>query len=255
MLYTNVSMLVGMTYERDQNVVGWHRHTTGETDEFESVATIYGGSGADEVWFVVKRTVNGSTVRYIERFRTDFRQAFDDADKPNWWYVDCAKAFTSGSPTAAVNGFSHLEGRTVSILGDGSVQPERVVTGGNLTLQRAISKAIIGLPYESILQPMKLDAALSDGTAQGRKARIHEIVARLHKSLGGEFSTDGQQWDKIYSRDMGDLMDSSPPAFTGDKKVYTGANYSDSADLWIRQVLPLPLCILALIPKWAPHGE
>jgi len=260
---TGAGLLVGMTYERDQNVVGWHRHTTGTrkvedvvvSDEFESVAAIYGGSGADEVWFVVKRTVNGNTVRYVERLRTNFRQVFDEADKPNWWYVDCAKVFTSESPAAGVTGFSHLEGRTVSVLGDGAVQPERTVAGGGMTLQRAIRQAVIGLPYESVLQPMKLDAALPDGAAQGRRARIHEVVARLHKSLGGEYSTDGAQWDKIYARDMGDRMDASPPVFTGDRKFYTGANYGDAADLWIRQVLPLPLCVLALIPKWNAYGE
>jgi hypothetical protein len=54
---------------------------------------------------------------------------------------------------------------------------------------------------------------------------------------------------------MGDEMDDSPPVFTGDRKVYTGANYGDAADLWIRQVLPLPLCVLALIPKWNAYGE
>jgi hypothetical protein len=50
---TQTGELVGMTYERDQNVVGWHRHSTEGT--FESVGTIYGGQDSDEVWFCVKR--------------------------------------------------------------------------------------------------------------------------------------------------------------------------------------------------------
>jgi hypothetical protein len=45
-----------MTYERDQKVVGWHRHTLGDAD-VESVATIYGNGTEDEVWMVVKRYV------------------------------------------------------------------------------------------------------------------------------------------------------------------------------------------------------
>ena len=61
---TNEGELIGLTYEREQSVVGWHRHTTGGT--FESVATIYGEDEEDEVWVIVKRTINGSTVRFIE---------------------------------------------------------------------------------------------------------------------------------------------------------------------------------------------
>lgn len=48
--------LIAMTYERDQKVVGWHRHTLGDAD-VESVATIYGNGTEDEVWVVVKRYV------------------------------------------------------------------------------------------------------------------------------------------------------------------------------------------------------
>jgi hypothetical protein len=48
--------LIAMTYERDQKVVGWHRHTLGDAD-VESVATIYGNGTEDELWMVVKRNV------------------------------------------------------------------------------------------------------------------------------------------------------------------------------------------------------
>ena len=114
----------GMTYERDQNVVGWHSHNT--EGEFESVATIYGGSGADEVWFSVQREINGQTVRYIERMQPEHRDALENEDKLNWWYADAGKVFTSGSPTITVTGADHLEGKTVAILADGAVQEPKV---------------------------------------------------------------------------------------------------------------------------------
>src|SRR4029453_11806115 len=76
---TRSGRLIGLTYERDQNVVGWHRHSTEGT--FESVASIYGGESPDEVWLSVARTVNGVTARYIERFDPDFRATFDAEDK------------------------------------------------------------------------------------------------------------------------------------------------------------------------------
>ena len=250
---TGAGVLIGMTYERDQNVVGWHRHST--QGEFESVATIYGDGGSDELWLSVKREVDGQTVRYIERMYPDYRQALDAEDKDSWWYLDCAKAASFGSPSNAVTGFEHLEGMTVGVLGDGAVYPSAEVTGGGFTLQSTVTAAVIGLPFTSTLRPMKLDAQLQTGTAQGRKARIHEIVARFYKSLGGEYSTDGVLWNKIFARDIADNMDESPPAFTGDRKLVTGANYKESADMWIRQREPVPLVLLALIPKWNAYGE
>jgi len=66
-----------MVYERDQNVFSWCRFVT--NGEFESVAVVYGGENSeDEVWVTVKRNINGTDTRYIERFAS---QAFDTADE------------------------------------------------------------------------------------------------------------------------------------------------------------------------------
>lgn len=250
---TGDGRLVGMTYERQQQVVGWHSHDT--QGEFESVATIYGGSGEDEVWFVVRRVVDGQTVRYIERLKADFRTTLEAGDKPNWWYLDCARQIVASEPESFIDGIGYLEGLGVGVLGDGAVQPDRTVEAGGISLQLAARKVLVGLPYESVLQPLGLDMLMQDGTAQGRKARVHRIVARVYKSLGGEYSTDGAAWDTIFARNISDVMDSSPPVFTGDKEVYTGSSWGDTADLLVRQNDPLPLCVLALIPKWDVVGE
>jgi hypothetical protein len=50
-------------------------------------------------------------------------------------------------------------------------------------------------------------------------------------------------------------MDNSPPPFTGEKEVFTGGNFSPTADAHIRQRQPLPLTLLALIPKWDVYGD
>lgn len=64
---TSNGTLATLTREVDQEVQGWARQVT--DGEYESVATIPSQDTAhDEVWVVVKREVNGSTVRYIERF-------------------------------------------------------------------------------------------------------------------------------------------------------------------------------------------
>ncbi len=70
-----------MTYQRDQEVIAWHRHILGGTSDtastqakVESVAIIPAtaddGAGIDEVYIAVKRYVNGADRRYIERITT-----------------------------------------------------------------------------------------------------------------------------------------------------------------------------------------
>lgn len=62
----NGDMLSGV-YKRDQQTIGWCRHTT--TGDFEDVQVISVGE-VDEIWVIVKRTINSVTKRYIERFET-----------------------------------------------------------------------------------------------------------------------------------------------------------------------------------------
>ena len=249
---TGEGQLVGMTYERDQNVVGWHRHTT--QGAFESVATIYGASGADEVWVSVKRTINGQDVRYIERFRTDFRDTFESEDKPNWWYLDCAKRVTMTPESATVTGFEHLNGKMVDILADGAVSPSRTVAGGQITLQAPAGKVLVGLQFVSQFKPMKLEIQLPTGTSRGKFKRLAKAVVGFLKSLGGQYSSDGTEWFDIYSRTTNDAMDSSPPTFSGDKELIVAGDSSRSADLSIRQAQPLPLTILVLVPNYEVQG-
>jgi hypothetical protein len=245
--------LVGMSYERDQEVVAWHRHTT--DGEFESVATVYGLSGADdEVWLVVKRTINGQTKRYIERFKADNRAKFEAQTKDDWWYLDCAKRY-SGTATATITGLSHLEGKTVSVLANGAVQPDETVASGQITLDKTYTKVLAGLPYTSTILPMKFDFDLRDGPTRGRKKRINRVEVSLFKSLAGEASTNGTEWLWIYPRDFDDPMDASPPPFSGDAEVVVAGDYSDDSDIYLRQRLPYPFTVRALVVKLDAYGD
>jgi hypothetical protein len=245
--------LVGMSYERDQEVVAWHRHTT--DGAFESAATVYGlNNNDDEVWLAVRRTVNGITKRYIERFKPDFRATFDAEDKDDWWYLDCAARY-EGASANVITGLGYLEGKTVSILADGAVQPNAVVSSGQITLATAASKVLVGLPYTSLIQPMKFDFQTQVGPTRGLNKRINRVTVSLYKSLGGEASTDGTDWYWLYPRDFDDPMDASPPVFSGDTEVVLSGNYSQNADVYLRQNLPYPFTVRALVIKLDAFGD
>lgn len=246
--------LVGFTYEREQKVYAWHRHST--EGQFESVATIYGGSDADEVWFSTRRTVDGQTVRYIERFDPNFRVHLDAEDKLAWWYLDCAKRTISATDITHVTGLSYLEDNTVGVMGDGANQPTRTVVAGVVDIQEPAKNVLVGLPYTSTMRPMNLNIPVQDGTVQGRKLRIHKMVVRFYKSLTCQYSGDeGQSWDEIFFRDRDDLMDASPSVFTGDRELATGTNFRTLQEISLRQNRPFPLVVLAMIEWVNFYGE
>jgi hypothetical protein len=242
--------LCGMSYEREQKVVAWHRHST--DGDFESVATVYGLSGNDdEVWFSVKRTINGVTKRYIERFKADARDVFESQTKADYWYLDCAKRY-SGASTSTITGLSHLNGKTVGVLSAGNVHADRTVSSGSITLSASTTKALVGLPYTSTALPMKFEYQLEDGPTRGRAKRINRVEVGLYKSLGGEVSTNATEWLAIKPTDF---TDASPLPSSDDVEVVVGGDYTDSADIYTRQRLPYPLTIRHLVVKLDAYGD
>jgi len=152
--------LLGLTYNRGEQVVGWHWHDT--DGEIEDVAVIPSGEN-DQVWLIVKRTIGGVTKRYVERMAAPFvDQGRDDAV-----FLDSALTY-SGPSVTTFSGLDHLEGKTVHILADGSVRSPKVVTGGSVSIDKAATKATIGLPYVSEIQTLRIEGGGDDGTAQGR---------------------------------------------------------------------------------------
>ena len=130
---------------------------------------------------IVKRTVNGATVRYVECF-SDFD--FDETASTDFKFLDSHLSY-SGSATTTLSGLSHLQGQTVSILADGSVHANKVVNGsGQITLDRSVTKACVGLSYDSVLQTMRIEGGSLEGTSQGKIKRISKVVLRLFETVG-----------------------------------------------------------------------
>lgn len=90
----NDGVLLGLTYQKEQQVVGWHKHTFSGT--VESVATV-GEGGRDATYIIVRRLINGSYKRYIERFESRNVSLADDA-----FCVDCGLSYL-GNPKAITN--------------------------------------------------------------------------------------------------------------------------------------------------------
>lgn len=96
----NDGKLVAMTYMKEHDVWGWHQHDT--DGYFESIASISVDEGVDEVWTVVKRTIDGVTRRYIEKFMSRLNPDADFNFTPdNAYFVDCGLSYDGWNYTTS----------------------------------------------------------------------------------------------------------------------------------------------------------
>lgn len=307
-------VLLGLTYVPDQQVYAWHRHTT--DGEFESVCAVQEGT-IDAVYAVVKRTVNGSTVRYVERLHSrefdEVRDAFfvdagltyegttggiegisqanpavvtitghgfsngdeveilnvagmtdingtratvanTTADTFELSGVDASgyDAYTSGGVArelvTTISGLSHLEGATVAILADGNAEPEQTVTAGAITLDSAANKVHVGLPITADLTTMPLIFP-ADDAGRSRQLSVSEVAVQLYRTRG---LFVGPSFDDLveFKQRTGEAWGEATALFTGTTDPITiEPTWSDAGQLYIRQSYPLPITVLALIPK------
>jgi hypothetical protein len=148
-------------------------------------------------------------------------------------------------------GVDHLEAKTVDIVADGYVAKQKVVTGGQVTLDRAAYAVEIGLHYDSEIVTLPPEVGTGTGTAQGNALSIHEITVRFYKSKGGKIN--GRP---VLSRKFstGAVLDQPVPEFTGDKKVENlgwgraGSGDSDGT-ITITQDQPLAQQVLGVITR------
>jgi hypothetical protein len=148
-----------------------------------------------------------------------------------------------------------LAGETLTILGDGSVEPPKPVIAGTLTLQNANKTIVAGLPFTSVLRPMPLDIGLEDGNSMGRKGRAFKLYLRFWQTLGAQVQGNNAEWDEVFFRSPDEEMDNSPALFSGLKEIFLGNGWNREVLVAVRQSLPLPLTVLAMIPRWTPSGE
>jgi hypothetical protein len=238
--------LLGFTFNKEQDVLGWHPHQIGGSGIVESVAVIPSPDGKrDELWLIVKRTINGSTKRYVEYLEREFQ---DGDAQEDCFYVDSGATY-DGTAVSTISGLDYLEGQTVQVLADGAAHPDRVVTSGAISLQRSASVVQVGLGFPSLLKTTRIDAGAGDGTSQGKTKRITKAVIRFYNTLGAKAGPNETLLDTIEFRTGSNLMDQAPPLFTGDKLLDWSGGYDFDGYLTVKQDQPLPMTVIAIMPQ------
>jgi hypothetical protein len=248
-------ILAGLTYQRSEAVIAWHRHKLGGTfgtgstatgyGVVESVASISGQLTEDDFYVIVKRTINGATKRYVEAFAPF---DFDETDATDFRFADSHLTY-SGSATTTLSGLAHLEGQTVSVLADGATHADKVVSSGQISLDRSTTKAVVGLAYDSVLQTMRIEGGAAEGTSQGKTKRISKVVLRLFETVGVKVGPSLSNLETVPFRTTSSQMNNPVDTLlAGDKEIEFRDDYNTDGFIFIKQDQPLPLSVLAIYP-------
>lgn len=229
--------LLGLTYIPEQKVDAWHRHTT--DGAFESVASVPEGD-EDHLYAVVRRNVNGRTVRFIERMADRQFGRLEEA-----FFVDCGATYR-GVPVNEVSGLSWLEGKEVHILADGAVKPPCVVTDGKIAIDTDASVIHIGLPYTSDAKTPPAFVAVQDNSyGMGHMKNINEVWARVHNTSGFFAGPTFEELSE-YKQRTTEPYGSPPEMMDKELELSLFANWSDTGAVCIRQAYPLPMTVVSL---------
>jgi len=220
--------LASVTFDRDQdNTVAWARQTM-DGGVIESVATIPTDDGED-TWMLVRRTINGSTVRYIEVFDSTL-------------YTDCAKTATSVPGATTWTGFDHLNGELCDVMADGVPMPQVTVTGGSFTLPRKAYSVECGKRFAPRIKLLPPD--VGQGQSQGSAMSLSALYLRFLSTVGCYVNGS-----PIPFRQLGDgVLDSPIEPFSGIKAASPPLGWEiNDAPIEITQVEPGPFTLLSVV--------
>ena len=228
--------LLGLTYVPEQQVGAWHQHDTDGV--FESCAVVAEGR-EDVLYVVVRRTIEGVDRRYIERQASRKFTALPDA-----FFVDSGATY-SGTATTTISGLDWLEGKTVSILADGAVHPQRVVASGEITLDNEASVVQVGLPITADAQTLPLAAQIDTGYAQGRVKNVNKVWMRVVNSSGIFAGPSTEQLVQFKQRTT-EPYGTAPTLRTDEIEIDVKPDWGNDAAIVIRQSDPLPITITSM---------
>lgn len=238
-------LLVGLTLDREQDVVAWHRHpfSGGIVECVECIPSP--DSARDDLWLIVRYTIDGVTKRYVA-YLADSDD--ENTDQEDWKYSDMLATY-EGAAATTISGLDYLEGKEVWVLVDGARHPNRTVSSGAITLQIAGTKVHVGLPSPATLIPMDMDGGNPNGTAQGKTKRANLITFRLYRSLGGMAGPTAATAEEMRYRAPSVPMGSPPAPYTGDANVEWAGGYDTTMPIVVYKDRPMPVCLVAIMPQ------
>lgn len=243
-----------LVFDKSEEVKCWLNVTTNGFIEDVVVLPSANGELDDHVYYVVNRTINGATVRYLEKW------AQETECLGNLQLCKTADSFTSysGGPITNVTGLSHLEGKSVTVWADGldvgtddSVSPavqRYTVVSGQINLPVAASNIVVGLPYTAQFQSTKLGQAVQGiETPLNQQKKVNHlglVLADTYRN-GLKFGPDFSYMDDMPGIEQGTTVADGTALAYDENTIEFPGTWDTDARLCLQAQSPRPCTVLA----------
>jgi len=237
----NDGSLISMTYVREHKVVAWHRHET--SGLVEDVTAVPGPDGYDLIYAIIRRNINGTDVRFVERMDNYFVRI----DNPNdAFFVDSGVSYSGAATDTLTNIAPHLAGEIAKIWADGAERPEQLVpAGGTVILDKPASEVHLGLGFDSVLVPARPEVVAPDGTTLTRVYKVNTANLKLFRSMGVKAGSSEDELEEVLKHDAYDPI---PPAYaTRAVEVAVDTGWDEEWGFTIKADGPGPMTVLAVV--------
>jgi hypothetical protein len=246
--------MASLTFMPEQAVAAFCRHprTNCFVEDMVSIPSV--SSASDEVYLIVRRTINGVTKRYVEQLADYFTPS--DINAPTAagaWFLDCALRIT-GSGLTQITQLAHLEGQTVGVFADGAMQARKTVVGGTIQLDRPSADILVGLPVRGYIRDLPRNFNTQTGGTSGEQKSVHEALVHALYSGGGRLRVYSAEednpdlWEPLIETGTQNYT-GLPPLFSGRKKLTVEGAWDLEAQLEFECDDAMPSTILAMSPK------
>jgi len=217
-----------------------------ETDgEVEDVFVMPTGTVEDRVYYLVKRTVDGNTVRYLEKWALESECQGGTQNKQADSFITY-----SGASTTSITGLTHLEGESVVVWGDGAYNGTYTVSSGAITLDTAITSGVIGLGYTAQFKSAKLAYATDMGSPLTQKKIIPQLGLIMYNTYkdGVKYGSDFSNLDDLPQTEEGtDVADGTLHSSYDEMAFTFNGTWDTDSRLCLQSQAPKPCTVLAAV--------
>ena len=224
-----------------------------ETDGEVEDVVVLPGTAEDQVYYFVKRTIDGNTVRYLEKWALESEAQGGTINK-----IADSFIIYSGAATTTITGLDHLEGETVCVWGNGKDLGTFTVVSGEITGVASVTYAIVGLVYVADWKSVKLSYAFQAGTSLTQKKRINAlglVMANVHAQgikYGKDFTT---MYDLPMTKGHTTIdVDEVYTDYDEESFMFAG-DWNVDSRLCLRATAPRPVTVLAAIMTIGGHDK
>lgn len=215
----------------------------------EDVAILPGaGLGEDQVYYVVRRTINGTVQRYLEKFAFESQARGGSSNRMADSFV-----IYNGTATTIISA-THLAGSSVIAWGATADLGSYTCSSslGQVTLSQATTYACVGLPYEAWYKSAKLAYATEHGTALLQRKRVNHLglaLAYTHaQGLQYGPSTNSTDLDSLPLMEAGTSISTDVVNATYDyDTVEFNGEWNTDSRIVLRAVAPRPCTVLGAV--------